>query len=221
MPRSPPRAAAHARRCCAAACRPAHARRRAAARLPRPATARGGACCARAARACRTPAQRTVRHALPCHGARLRVTRPGCATSAAHVLAGCACRSPCAAWQGRTCTSRVAVDTTLVLRSGAVSGALPSPRDHSLPAAPGRAPCRAFPALQLAQRGGALAATAGEAGEAEAVEGAFFNRQVELKSLATLLAGPPAAVLVMTGPPSCGKSGARVLLLCRFCVGLR
>jgi hypothetical protein len=108
----------------------------------------------------------------------------------------------------------------LALRGVAVSGALPSPHDHSLPAARGRAPRRALPALQLAQRGGALDATAGEAGEAgqaRVLDDAFFNRTAELQSLATLLAGPPRAVLVLTGPPSCGKSGARAPLLCRFC----
>jgi len=100
----------------------------------------------------------------------------------------------------------------LALRSVAVSGALPSLHDHSLPAAPGRASRRASTALQLAQRGGALAASAGEVGEAVLCEDAFFNRAAELKSLATLLAGPPTAVIVLTGPPSCGKSGARALL---------
>ena len=59
-------------------------------------------------------------------------------------------------------------------------------------------------ALQPAPRGGTLVASAGEVRG-----GVFFNRAAELKSLATLLAGPPRAVLVLTGPPSCGKSGAR------------
>jgi len=61
-------------------------------------------------------------------------------------------------------------------------------------------------------RGGALVANAGEAGEAEARElfrGAFFNRAAELKSLSECLAEEPTTVLVMTGPPSCGKSGVR------------
>jgi hypothetical protein len=121
---------------------------------------------------------------------------------------------------GRPCTSRLVGVAKLARRGGAVSSALRSPHDRSLPATAARPPRRALTSLQLAQRGGALAATAGEAGEEEAVEGAFFNRQVELKSLATLLAGAPKAVIVMTGPPSCGKSGARALLRCRFCVGL-
>jgi hypothetical protein len=59
-------------------------------------------------------------------------------------------------------------------------------------------------APQPAPRGGTLVASAGEVRG-----GAFFNRAAELKSLVTLLAGPPRAVLVLTGPPSCGKSGAR------------
>jgi hypothetical protein len=64
--------------------------------------------------------------------------------------------------------------------------------------------------LQPGRRGTALAATAGEAGENEGeCTASFFNRKVELQSLAERLAGAPKAVLVMTGPPSCGKSGAR------------
>jgi hypothetical protein len=59
-------------------------------------------------------------------------------------------------------------------------------------------------APQPAPRGGTLVASAGEVRG-----GAFSNRAAELKSLVTLLAGPPRAVLVLTGPPSCGKSGAR------------
>ena len=48
-----------------------------------------------------------------------------------------------------------------------------------------------------------------EVGEAIAVcEGAFFNREAELRSLNATLADYPTAVLVLTGPPSCGKSGA-------------
>ena len=38
----------------------------------------------------------------------------------------------------------------------------------------------------------------------------FYNRKAELESLAALLGEPPTAVLVLTGPPSCGKSGVRV-----------
>jgi hypothetical protein len=75
---------------------------------------------------------------------------------------------------------------------------------------------RVATALQPAPRGGALVASAGEAGEARrgvVYKDAFFNRAAELKSLATLLAGPPRAVLVLTGPPSCGKSGACALVL--------
>jgi hypothetical protein len=67
-------------------------------------------------------------------------------------------------------------------------------------------------ALQPTPRGKALAASAGEVGqggEAALPEIAFFNRTAELKSLATILASPPTSVLVVTGPPSCGKSGAR------------
>ena len=67
-------------------------------------------------------------------------------------------------------------------------------------------------ALQPAPRGAAQAAStgaAGVAGEAAVLRrGAFFSRAAELDFLATLLAGPPASVLVVTGPSSCGKSGA-------------
>jgi hypothetical protein len=62
-------------------------------------------------------------------------------------------------------------------------------------------------ALQPAPRGGALVASAGEAGEAVLRGDDFFNRAAELKSLAQRLADAPKAVLVLTGPPSCGKSG--------------
>jgi hypothetical protein len=82
---------------------------------------------------------------------------------------------------------------------------------------------RVTTALQPAPRGGALVACAGEAGEARGgavYKDAFFNRAAELKSLATLLAGPPRAVLVLTGPPSCGKSGARAPWFCLFRLGL-
>jgi hypothetical protein len=75
-------------------------------------------------------------------------------------------------------------------------------------------------ALQPAPRGGALAASAGEAGEAEAgrkvCRGAFFNRVAELKSLHDCLAEDPSAVLVVTGPPSCGKSGVCAPCLVAF-----
>ena len=49
-----------------------------------------------------------------------------------------------------------------------------------------------------------------EVGEAAVAvcEGAFFNREVELRSLNATLADYPTAVLVLTGPPSCGTSGA-------------
>ncbi len=83
-----------------------------------------------------------------------------------------------------------------------------------LPASRGRA------RRQPAQRGGALAASAGEPGEAEAGgavrEGGFFNRAAELHSLTERLANKPTAVLVLTGPPSCGKTGAHALR----CLGL-
>ena len=39
-------------------------------------------------------------------------------------------------------------------------------------------------------------------------EGAFFNRETELRSLNATLADYPTAVFVLTGPPSCGTSGA-------------
>ena len=84
-------------------------------------------------------------------------------------------------------------------------------------------PARVATALQAAPRGGALVASAGEVGEAHGgavYKDAFFNRAAELKSLATLLAGPPRAVLVLTGPPSCGKSGVCAPWFCRFCLGL-
>jgi AAA+ ATPase superfamily predicted ATPase len=40
------------------------------------------------------------------------------------------------------------------------------------------------------------------------VQAAFFNRVSEIKSLQATLAGSPSNVLVLLGPPSCGKSGA-------------
>ncbi len=64
--------------------------------------------------------------------------------------------------------------------------------------------------LQSGRRGIALAATAGESGENKADrQGTFYNRKAELQSLGALLGEPPTAVLVLTGPPSCGKSGVR------------
>ena len=39
-------------------------------------------------------------------------------------------------------------------------------------------------------------------------DGVFFNRADELARLQRLLGSPPTSVLVLTGPPSCGKSGA-------------
>jgi hypothetical protein len=82
-------------------------------------------------------------------------------------------------------------------------------------AAPGGAFRRPVTALQSRRRRIALAATAGESGENKADrQGTFYNRKAELQSLDALLDEPPTAVLVLTGPPSCGKSGARSL---RFC----
>jgi hypothetical protein len=84
-------------------------------------------------------------------------------------------------------------------------------------AASGRAFCQPVAALQPGRRGTALAATAaGEAGENKAAaaaerQGTFFNRKAELQSLAALLGEPPSGVLVLTGPPSCGKTGAFLL----------
>ena len=76
-------------------------------------------------------------------------------------------------------------------------------------AAPGSAFRRPVTVLQSGRRGIALAATAGEAGENEGeCTAAFFNRKEELQSLDALLGEPPTGVLVMTGPPSCGKTGA-------------
>ena len=60
-----------------------------------------------------------------------------------------------------------------------------------------------------------------EAGQAAGVcSEAFFNREAELQSLNATLADRPTAVLVLTGPPSCGKSGTLsvrffVLWVCR------
>ena len=77
-------------------------------------------------------------------------------------------------------------------------------------AAPGRAFWVPVAPLQPGRRGTALAATAGEAGENEGeCTASFFNRKVELQSLDALLGEPPTGVLVLTGPPSCGKSGMR------------
>ena len=61
-----------------------------------------------------------------------------------------------------------------------------------------------------------------EVGKAVAAvcEGAFFNREAELRSLNATLADYPTAVLVLTGPPSCGKSGTlsvRFLVLRAVC----
>jgi hypothetical protein len=64
--------------------------------------------------------------------------------------------------------------------------------------------------LQTGRRGIALAATSGESGENKADrQGTFYNRKAELQSLDALLGEPPTAVIVLTGPPSCGKSGMR------------
>jgi hypothetical protein len=46
----------------------------------------------------------------------------------------------------------------------------------------------------------------------------FFNRVREIKSLQAILAGSPSNVLVLLGPPSCGKSGAHARL-CGQCSG--
>ena len=40
----------------------------------------------------------------------------------------------------------------------------------------------------------------------------FFNRVKEVESLQAFLAGSPSNVIVLLGPPSCGKSGARACL---------
>ena len=107
-----------------------------------------------------------------------------------------------------------------MLHGVAVSYALHSLQVHSQPAAPGRALYRRTTALQPAQRGRTLATTAGDEGEvgvaAGVCERAFFNRAAELQSLHDSLADAPTAVLVLSGPPSCGKSGAPscALLVC-------
>ena len=44
----------------------------------------------------------------------------------------------------------------------------------------------------------------------------FFNVK-ELESLQAILAGSPSTVLVLLGPPSCGKSGAHACL-CGWCL---
>ena len=107
--------------------------------------------------------------------------------------------------QGPTRASRVVVDTSFVLSSVAVRCGLPS-LHHC---AAGCASAKPLASAQPGRRRSALAATAGEASESEAeYQGAFFNRKAELESLAAILGDPPTAVLVMTGPPSCGKSGA-------------
>jgi hypothetical protein len=103
----------------------------------------------------------------------------------------------------------------------ALACALPLSSDHvasqaSQPgaqlAASGRAVCQPLTVLQPGRRSITLAATAGEAAETAGVcRGAFFNREAELQSLIDGLADEPTAVLVMIGPPSCGKSGARSL----------
>ena len=61
--------------------------------------------------------------------------------------------------------------------------------------------------LRPTPRGRTLAVSAGRAGQLS--EGAFFNRVAELDSLAKRLKGIPSTVIVVTGPPSSGKSGAR------------
>ena len=45
----------------------------------------------------------------------------------------------------------------------------------------------------------------------------MFNRVKEVESLRAILAGSPSNVLVLLGPPSCGKSGMHCL--CRLCLG--
>jgi len=86
-------------------------------------------------------------------------------------------------------------------------------------AAPSRAFRRLVTVLQPGCRGIALAATAGESGENKADrQGTFYNRKAELQSLAALLGEPPTAVLVLTGPPSCGKSGVRAPLFVAYAI---
>jgi len=48
--------------------------------------------------------------------------------------------------------------------------------------------------------------------QTQSTDGVFFNRAPELGRLRQVLGSPPTSVLVLTGPPSCGKSGA-----CRVC----
>ena len=44
--------------------------------------------------------------------------------------------------------------------------------------------------------------------QTQSPDGVFFNRAPELGRLRQVLSSPPTSVLVLTGPPSCGKSGA-------------
>jgi hypothetical protein len=71
---------------------------------------------------------------------------------------------------------------------------------------------RVVTSLRPAPRGRALAASAGKAGNT--VKEAFFDRTEELNSLAKRLNGIPNTVLLLTGPPSSGKSGALTASFC-------
>ena len=102
---------------------------------------------------------------------------------------------------------------TLCAKAATVSATwLPAAGAAALPLDQGRTrTSRVVTLFQPTPRGGALVASAGEAGvvsEGRVHTGAFFNRTAELQVLATILAGAPTAVLLMIGPPSCGKSGA-------------
>ena len=49
------------------------------------------------------------------------------------------------------------------------------------------------------------------ASHTRSLQAAFFNRVREIETLQAILAGSPSNVLVLLGPPSCGKSGAHCL----------
>ena len=139
----------------------------------------------------------------------LHVATPASVTRALPV---CAAR-PRSAQRDTRFHASVAVRGCRAARNAARHSSWLTPSWLTFPLGQGRTrTARLATALQPAPRGGALVASAGEAGEAESREllrGAFFNRVAELKSLNECLAGEPTAVLVLTGPPSCGKSGAR------------
>jgi hypothetical protein len=157
-------------------------------------------------RGCRAPqlhavAPASVTRALPVCAARPRSAQRDTRFHAALAVRGC-------------CTARNAARRFSWLTPSWLTSPLGQGRTRK---------ARVATALQPAPRGGALVASAGEVGEARrglVYKDAFFNRAAELKSLATLLAGPPRAVLVLTGPPSCGKSGARAPWFCHFRLGL-